>query len=100
MSASHANARRFTSYLAIYSGPDRRCPLFFSCAGPREPRISAVKAMSLADNFLQKQQKQRECRLARVDSANFAGRPRVPRDLSTTPGRSRVVTSRVGSRGL
>jgi len=36
--------------------------LFLATPRSRNSRIPAAKAMSLADNFLQKQQKQRECR--------------------------------------
>src|SRR5229473_6722081 len=47
----------------------RTPPLFLRSANRRRPRISAEKAMSTADNFLQKQQKQqkqREVPCARV----------------------------------
>ena len=40
-------------------------PLFLAPRRRRNSRISAEKAMSLADNFLQEQQKQRECRFKR-----------------------------------
>jgi len=42
---------------------------------PWNSRISAVKAMSVADNFLQKQQKQRVGRLAKLRCGDPAGRP-------------------------
>src|SRR5260370_27303164 len=53
-------------------------PLFFSPRQRWNPRLSAAKRMSIADNFLQKQQKQREPRLAKesVVSTNRLRRPR------------------------
>src|SRR5713101_6559420 len=39
----------------------RTPPLFLRSPNRRRPRISAEKAMSTADNFLQKQQKRRGC---------------------------------------
>src|SRR5216684_2867348 len=39
---------------------EQRTPLFLCSPNRRRPRISAEKAMSTADNFLQKQQKQQK----------------------------------------
>jgi hypothetical protein len=41
------------------SGQQREFSLFLQRLNPRQPRISAKNEISLADNFLQKQQKQR-----------------------------------------
>jgi hypothetical protein len=42
----------------------RQIPLFFRSPSRRKPRISAENAMFFADNFRQKQRKQREPALA------------------------------------
>jgi hypothetical protein len=44
----------------VYSGAARCSPLFFAPPSRLNSRIPAAKTMPLADNFLQKQQKQRE----------------------------------------
>jgi len=58
MSLSHVRAFPSISLLPIYSGFQRgtaRCsPLFFVPPCGRNSRVSAAKAMSLADNFRQK----------------------------------------------
>src|SRR5438132_3606594 len=79
LSSSHSRGHLATSFRSKCSGRDRRHPLsslLFSCAVPLEPRVSAAKVMLLADNFLQKQQKQRECGLAGPVAAVSVGRPR------------------------
>jgi hypothetical protein len=53
-------------------------PLFFASPRYRNSRFSAVEAISFADNFLQKQQKQRECRLQPGTRGNSDGWPSWP----------------------
>jgi hypothetical protein len=60
--SSHAKVRVVTWCLSSYSGSLGHTPLFFASPRWRNSRISAVEAMPLADNFLQKQQKQRKGR--------------------------------------
>ncbi len=55
-------------------------PLFLAPRRRRNSRISAEKAMSLADNFLQEQQKQRECRFKKGRGGNPLGGPRGSRN--------------------
>jgi hypothetical protein len=53
---------------------DTRCySLFFYASHRSNSRISAAMTMSLADNLLQKQQKQRERRFAKGRCGNPAG---------------------------
>ena len=49
----------FHRFLSIYSRAQHRNPLFCHPPGRWNARIPAAKAMPVADNFLQKQQKQR-----------------------------------------
>jgi hypothetical protein len=46
--------------MSVYSAPTHRNPLFPSPLRLPNSRISAADGWSLADNFLQKQQKQRQ----------------------------------------
>jgi hypothetical protein len=96
MSSSHANARPVTSFLSIHSGPARQRPLlsavltrcyslFFRAPRLWNSRIPAANTMSLTDNFLQKQQKQRERQPAKGGCGNPAGRPRASRNRSAHP---------------
>ena len=50
------------------SGKPRDFPLFPLRPNPREPRISAKNQICPADNFLQKQQKQREANASASDA--------------------------------
>jgi len=66
----------------IHSGTARSHPLFLAPPYHRKPRVSAAKAMSLADNFLQKQQKQRGRQWANTPlPAMVVGRHATGRDL-------------------
>jgi hypothetical protein len=49
----------FANLQQVNSGPTRCLPLFFVPPRRPHPRISAAKAMPIADNFLQEQRKQR-----------------------------------------
>jgi hypothetical protein len=49
-----------------YSEPELRSPLFFASPHRGHSRFSAGMAIAFADNFLQKQQKQPECRFGEV----------------------------------
>jgi len=49
----------FHRFLSTYSRAQHRNPLFCHPPGRWNARIPAAKAMAVADNFLQKQQKQR-----------------------------------------
>jgi hypothetical protein len=50
------------SLIVVAKSSEKQRPrwLFFIAANRREPSVSAANAMSFADNFLQKQQKQRD----------------------------------------
>jgi hypothetical protein len=63
--ALHRNTRPAALCLwvsPIYSELALRSPLFFASPHRRHSRLSAGMAIALADNFLQKQQKQRKRR--------------------------------------
>jgi hypothetical protein len=55
----------------VNSGPTHCLPLFFVPPRRPHPRISAVKAVSIAANFLQKQQKQRRCAEMAAEISDF-----------------------------
>src|SRR5436190_245384 len=64
-----------------FNGPARCLPLFFAPLPRRNSRISAAKATSVADNFLQKQQKRRERRLKKGCEGNPLLGPRVAQPI-------------------
>jgi hypothetical protein len=71
---------REIALLQIYRELQRAGALFLARPGCRNSRISAAKAMSPADNFLQKQQKQRERRVTKGRGGNPLRGPRRSRN--------------------
>src|SRR6266699_2830178 len=65
-------------------------------AAPPKPRISAAKARSLADNFLQKQRKQRKYRIAKGRRSNPIRSPRGSRDPSARAARQTSLSPNSG----
>jgi hypothetical protein len=61
----------FANLQRVNSGPTRCLPLIFVPPRRPHPRISAAKAMSIAANFLQKQQKQRRCAEMAAETSDF-----------------------------
>jgi hypothetical protein len=78
--SSHADAHPaagfFTQYAAGRSAGNRAYPLFLRPPCRWNSRISAARPVSIADDYLQKQQKQRERRLAKGLCGSLSGRPR------------------------
>jgi hypothetical protein len=61
----------FGNLQRVNSGPTRCLPLFSVPPRRPHPRISAAKVMSIAANFLQKQQKQRRCAEMAAEISDF-----------------------------
>ena len=72
---------REIAFLRIYSDLQRAGVLFLARPSCQNTGISAAKAMSPADNFLQKQQKQRECRFKKAAVAILPRAARVARQM-------------------
>jgi hypothetical protein len=72
--------------LRIYRDLQPADALFLARQGVPELRISAARAMSPADNFLQKQQKQRERRVKKGPVGNPLRGPRRSRNRSIRAG--------------
>jgi hypothetical protein len=78
-------------YSRVTASRRARYPLFFALPRRSNSRISAAKAMSLADNFLQKQQEQRERQFAKGRCGNPARRPRGSRNRIDPRRRARLI---------
>jgi hypothetical protein len=61
----------FGNLQRVNSGPTRCLPLFSVPPRRPHPRISAAKVMSIAANFLQKQQKQQRCAELAAETSDF-----------------------------
>ena len=70
--STNANARLAMPSLPVYSEPALGCPLFSASPDCGLSRFSAGEMLTLADNFLQKQQKQQDRRFG-VDCGWWAG---------------------------
>ena len=74
----------FANLQRVNNGPTRCLTLLFVPPRRPHPRISAVKAMSIAANFLQKQQKQRGCAELTAETSDFERLLQLPQ---VPPGR-------------
>jgi hypothetical protein len=83
MGSLHAISAPARSPFANLQGSQRAGALFLGPPGCPNSRISAAKAMSPADDFLQKQQKQRERRVKKGCGGNPLRGPRRSRNRST-----------------
>ena len=78
----------FANLHPVNNGPTRCLPLFFVPPRRPNPGISAARAMSIAANFLQKQQKQRRCAEMAAETSDFDRLLQLPQ---VPPGRCPLI---------